>query len=423
MERKPKLDFDVVTLEQQDSVELLVRVAAPATRDPRNAAGRHLQVVLDVGETMHPKKLFPALRGIDQVVSRLSDDDTFGLVTFGLSNEVAFPAGPVGDGSAVEEVLGEIRPIGLADPTAGLLLGIRECQRIGARRSAVVMISDADLSAGDRRESQVIVGMAGGAREQGFPVSTISMGPRPGNLLRQISRHGGGRAHLAGDGSAVAGVLAGVLPGLLDRPIRALSLSVRTSIEVEQFSLSGDWPVLDLDGETTLELGDLRAGESVGTTVRLRVSGLGDIGHLEIAELELEWTDVTTKCTQSALAPIWVNLPEGASGCGEIAYQTKLDFELARDMLPDTAEDMKEDGARPRRTRRPTSRPIPPTLEARVEELVRERTAIEVERQLRELKPDDEPDPQNPAQDAEEHEGADSDPSRNERPGPLDSSE
>ena len=242
------------------------------------------------------------------------------------------------------------------------------------------------------------------------------MGSRPGNLLRQISRQGGGRAHLASDGSAVVGVLGGVLPGLLHRPIRGLSLTLRTSVEVETFSLSGEWPVLDLEGELTHELGDLRAGEARDLTLRLGVPGLSNIGHLDIAELELEWTDLTTRQTRSALAPIWINLPEGGSGCGQIEYETKFDFEPARDMLPNTAEEMAEDRTASRRHRRPTSRPIPPALEARVEELVRERTAIELERALGELKPEELTENQGSAEDTQDHESADVDPTSKENP-------
>ena len=91
------MTFDVVAMEQEDAVDLLVKLGAPGVDRARRGGGRHIQVALDVGEMMNPRKLFPALRGIHYLTQRLTEGDTFGLVTFGASNEVAFPAGPVGE--------------------------------------------------------------------------------------------------------------------------------------------------------------------------------------------------------------------------------------------------------------------------------------------------------------------------------------
>ena len=259
---KQKMKFDVVALEQEHALDLLVRLAAPGVDRARRSGGRHIQVALDVGETMNPMKLFAALRGIHYLVERLSDGDTFGLVTFGAQNEFAFPAGPVGDGESVQEVLGEIRPFGLAEPTAGLLMAIRECQRIGAGESAIVLISDSNLSAGSPRETSIISGMADGAREQGFRVSTICMEKRPNPLLGKVAKAGGGRARVATDGAVAARALIRALPGLANKPIRAVSLTIRPGPEVTEFSLPNPWPTIEREDGITFELGDLREGES-----------------------------------------------------------------------------------------------------------------------------------------------------------------
>jgi len=378
------MKLDVVALEQKDAVELLVRLAAPGADRARR--GRHIQVVLDVGETMNPMKLFSALRGIHYLVERLAVGDTFGLVAFGAQNEVAFPAGQVGDGEAVKEVLGEIRPFGLAEPTTGLLMGIRECQRIGAGQSAIVLISDSNLSAGSPREAQIMAGMADGAREQGFRVSTICMERRPNALLGKVAAAGGGHARLATDGAVAARTLMRVLPGLANKPIRAVSLTLRPGPEVAKCSLPKPWPTVERDDGITFELGDLRDGETRNLDFHLEVPGLADLGHREIVDIEAEWTDFRTKRTESATTRIRVNAPEDEPGGGTVDYDLKLDLSG-----PDVPR--RESGkvgnrtsgpSRPRRQDNPR-RPIPPALEERIAEMVSGQTREEVERQLRKL--------------------------------------
>lgn len=384
MGRKEKMKLDVVTLEQEGAVELLVRLAAPGA--DRGRQGRHIQVALDVGETMNPLKLHSALRGIHYLAERLSDGDTFGLVTFGARNEVAFPAGPVGDGEALKEALGEIRPFGLAEPTDGLLMGIRECQRIGTGESAIVLISDSNLNAGSPRDAQILAGMADGAREQGFRVSTVCMERKPNALLGKVAAAGGGRARLATDGAVAARALTRALPGLANKPIRAISLTLRPGPEVAECRLPGPWPTVECEDGITLELGDLREGETCNLNLRLQVPGLAELGHREVIEIEAEWTDFRSRRIESAKTSIEVNVPEDEPGGGSVDYELKMDLSGPEKPRQDPGQPAIQPprSSRPKRPNKPR-RPIPKALEERMEEMVREQTRVEVHRRLREL--------------------------------------
>jgi hypothetical protein len=386
MGKERKMTFDVVAMEQEDAVDLLVKLGAPGVDRARRGGGRHIQVALDVGEMMNPRKLFPALRGIHYLTQRLTEGDTFGLVTFGASNEVAFPAGPVGDSEALREVLGKLHPFGLAEPTAGLLLAVRECQRIGARESAIVMISDSTLSAGSPREASIISGMADGAREQGFKVSTICMENRPSALLGRIAAAGGGRARVSSDGTAAARALMRALPGLANKPIRAVSLTVRPGPEVASCNLPDPWPVADSEDGLTLELGDMRAGETLALDFHLEIPGLAELGHREVIEIEAQWTDFKSKRTESARTSIRVNVPEDEPGGKPVDYELKLDLSGPETPQPESGGKASQPPSlnRPRREKKPR-RPIPRALEERMEEMVREQTRAEVRRHLGEL--------------------------------------
>ena len=381
---KRGLNFNVVSLERGDGAELLVSVEAPAVDGTRHRDSHHLQVVLDIGETMNQRRLlFAALRGIDYLVSQLPEGDTFGLVTFGATNEVAFPAGPVGDGSTVKEVLGGIRSFGLAEPFGGLLMGIRECQRIGVHNSSIVLISDSRLRTDGQRDRQMLIGLAGGALEQGMPVSTICMDPRPGAILRQVARQGGGQATQTTDGGATTRALMKSVPGLAEKAFRGISLTVRCTPDVAGFDTPAPVPSIELGDGITYELGDLGEGESRSIDFRLEIPELASIGPREVAEIELRWTDMKEKRTETARADIWANALEGGPGGGATERSTEMAFS-GPDYTERLPEDDESDGLPPgdNRQRPAPRRPTPSAAQRRIREIVTEQVRLEVERQL-----------------------------------------
>ena len=80
MDIKTKLDFNLVGLEQEDTVHLLLELNAPNLPADRRRGPAQLQVVLDRSGSMADGRLAHALRAIDSLILRLSPEDRFGLV-------------------------------------------------------------------------------------------------------------------------------------------------------------------------------------------------------------------------------------------------------------------------------------------------------------------------------------------------------
>lgn len=385
--RRPNLS--IASYEREDGADLLVGVQAPGERRP----SRHLQVVLDIGESMGPMKLFPALRGLHYLLGELSGKDTFGLVTIGKDAQVAFPAGPVTDLEELHEIFNGVRPFGPSEPTSGFLTAIRECQRIRAPKTAIVLISDSHLKCVTRGESHMIVGMAQACREQDFRVSTISMERKPNQLLTNIAQRGGGRSSQATRGSEVSAALATAHPDRGNTPIRSLSLTFRPSPDVIELRQLDSRPVVPGADGITVELGDMRYGETDRLAFELDIPDLAELGHAEVGEVELQWTDIRTASIESVKTAVKVNCPTDGSGGAPMVFETKMDLSRRKD--PDgTSEPTRGPAGRPDQRRKRTHRALPASLKEQIAKTIQEQVRSEVERQLRENQPEQTDDPQ-----------------------------
>ena len=215
-------------------------------------------------------------------------------------------------------------------------------------------------------------------------MSTVCMDGKPGPLLGQIARAGGGRAGQASDGGGASRALMKTLPGLAEKPFRAVSLTVRAWLEVEHFSIPQNWPSFDHEEGITFELGDMDEGDFRSLDFHLDIPGLADLGHHDIAEVEAQWTDCRTRRIESARTSVWVNIPEEESAGGEIEYGTRMNFPRPSPAGEPSANAADGSDAQRRRPRpEQPRRKIPKALEKRVAEIAREQASLEVERLLR----------------------------------------
>src|SRR5215211_271401 len=97
MKLDAKLEFDVLAVEQEDTVHVLLDLSAPPAPAKAKRPPATLQVVLDRSGSMGNGSLLTALRAIDILLARLRPDDRFGLVTFDNHIEVPVAAGEIGD--------------------------------------------------------------------------------------------------------------------------------------------------------------------------------------------------------------------------------------------------------------------------------------------------------------------------------------
>ena len=310
-EEKDGLGYEVVAMEDEEKLEVMLRLKAPDP--PLEEAGPYqVQVVLDTSESMNPRKLFPALRGVDYLASHLREDDRIGIVTFGGGADLALPAERVEDGEGVREALRELRPFGVADPVAGLLMGLKELRRSTIPgRGAIYLVTDGALLRGDEAVSHQLAGLAASAREAGFPVTVIAMDGKGSGYLSAIAHKGGGRMAGMSDGARVCEVMLEQIPGRRKDRIRGLEVVVEGSEAVRSVQMLGsDEPEPYGDG-VLCEVGDLRDGQTRDVLIELEVEGLEQTGDDPIAALDLKWSDLGLE------KAFWASMPVKGNGCHE----------------------------------------------------------------------------------------------------------
>ena len=106
-------EFDVVALEAEDDLTCLLTLSAPLTDDADSRPGEALIAVLDNSGSMAGKEIDAAKQALHALVDRMKPQDTFGVVTFSSTAEIAVPCRKVADHSRDRPCadLGDLRSI------------------------------------------------------------------------------------------------------------------------------------------------------------------------------------------------------------------------------------------------------------------------------------------------------------------------
>ena len=410
---KDGLGYEVVAVDGGDKVEVMLQLQAPGEPES-DAEPFHIQIVLDTSDSMHPRKLFPALRGIDYLLNEMRMEDRIGIVTFGGGAKLACPGGVAWEGEETREAMRQIRPFGLADPGPGLVMGLRETDRNSVRKQgAIFFISDSQLASGDRKLAGELAGIAAGALKAGYTVSTLSMDGRPNPVLKAMAKAGGGKFVATDDGQRVTRTILEKLPSAAGKRIYGVELIVDdlgcgTKVEIDGY------PTEEYDDGVIAQIGDLGNGERREIIFRLEVPGMEEMHDDHAARIELKWSDTGKRKAFWAGMPLKVNgYPADPRPRVRELFNTDpeegvlFEFEpveipaeeletgnpgrrLGAGPMADTSGTPRERAEAARR-RRERSRmladgELPPELEEKVIELVREQTSKETARILDEIR-------------------------------------
>ncbi|MFM8791927.1 MAG: VWA domain-containing protein [Solirubrobacterales bacterium] len=302
-----RLDYEVIAIEGDEKVEVMLRLKAPVT--PGAETGPYqVQVVLDTSESMHPRKLFPALRGIDYLASHLREDDRVGIVTFGGEAQRALPAAEVEDGENVRETLRQVHPFGVPDPVAGLLMGLNELKRTASSGAgALFLVTDGAVLKADNSQAHQLAGLAKTAKEAGFPVTVITMDGQVNGYLSSIAHQGDGRLVGTTDGARVCEVMLEKIPGRRKERIRGVEVVVESDDSVGTIWPKGDDEIEPYGDGVICHVGDLRDGQVRDVLFELEVEGLKELDDDHIAALDIRWSDLELEKAFWASMPVQVN--------------------------------------------------------------------------------------------------------------------
>ncbi len=345
MDLNAKLDFNVIAVDQGETVNLLLEIVAPGLKGDRRRDPARLQVVLDRSASMGRGKLATALQAIDSLIGRLHAEDVFGLVVFDDEVQVAVPSGPVDDGTAIRQVLHQIGTGRMTNLGGGLLRGIQECGRTADGASTtLVLLSDGHANRGVT-DHHKLESFAGGGSGEGITISTIGIGRGyDEDLLEAISRGGSGNSHFAATADEAGAHLAGEVDGLLEQVAQAVSLTVKPADTVSEVRLINDLSVAQIKGGFMIELGELIADENRKLLFEIDVPDITVLGPAQVCEIELRWVDTETMESKLAKIPVNVNVVPGDQAAGRVKDEqvdTEMIFQKSQREKRLAAEDLK----------------------------------------------------------------------------------
>jgi len=334
MKLNATLNFDLIAVEQEETIHALLELTAPTTDKAAERPPATLQLVLDRSGSMAGDRLIAALQAVDSLVGRLSPEDQLGLVTFDDRVAVPVPASPVGDGVHIRHALGSVYPGNMTNLSGGFLRGIQEARRVADGGGAtLVLLSDGMANQGVIDHDQ-LERFAAGAQSARVSTSTIGIGyGYDEDLLAALARGGSGNTHFAEHGDDAGAALASEVDGLLQQSVQAASLTVKPSDEVSAVRLFNDLPATGIDGGFMVELGDFHAGETRRILLEVDVPAITQLGLAKVCDLELRWVDIESMKSQVASIPVSVNVVPGDEAAGrtqDAEVSTELAFQRAQ---------------------------------------------------------------------------------------------
>jgi Ca-activated chloride channel family protein len=277
--------------------------------------------VLDRSGSMSGHRLEAAKRALIDLVARLDDRDTFGLVTFDSHADVAIPAGRVGDHGRdrLARQIEAVHPGGSTDLSSGYLRGLQEARRAcGPAGATIVLLSDGHANAGvtDPVKLREVAAKAGA---QSISTSTIGIGHGyDQDILAEIATGGSGNHAFAADGDAAAAAVAGEIEGLLSKTVQAASLLVAPSSEVVQITVLNELPSHAVAGGVMVELGDFYSGEKRTMLIELTIPAMAALGLAQVAEFTLTHVELPALEQHTVTLPVSVNVVPADLAAGRV---------------------------------------------------------------------------------------------------------
>ena len=312
------LSIDMVALDQSDDVTILLELTAPENPAIMQRPGRTLMLLLDRSGSMSGEPLTGAKDAIGRLLRRLAPQDCFGLITFDDQAEVVVTPMLMKDHNleAVQRKVAAIQSGGMTDLSAGYLLALREVKRSLTQTqqtgATILLVSDGHANGGITEPSRLRE-VAENALTDSITTSTLGLGlGYDEHLLQEITMGGNGNHRFAPDVDTAVSEIAQTVNDLLD--VSAIATTVRiTPLNqlVDSIQLRQDLPVWREPGSLIINIGDMYAGEERRILLNLGVPAVANLGTTTIANIDINFTQVSDLTDHHVQLPITVNVVPG----------------------------------------------------------------------------------------------------------------
>ena len=337
MHVKAHLDVDMVAVETTDKISLMVDLTAPIGDAQKTRPGQAVQVVLDRSGSMTGDRLESAKVSLLRLLDRLAPQDSFGLVAFDDQALVIAPMRTMADHNlpALKKVIREMNTGGSTDLSAGYFLGLRELARANTNNGAtLLLISDGHANAGEK-DPKILGDVATKHSTQNITTSTIGIGNGyDEKILESIARGGGGQHRFAYTIDEAIGAIAAEVSDLLEKSVVNAVLRVTPeTFASPKIEIVQNLPYWVDDKTYVVQLGDLFAGENRRFLIDFEVPGMAALGLCKIADITLEYLNLSEMQEVSVTMPVQVNVvPE------DVAKGRTIDPIVAAERLVLTAQ-------------------------------------------------------------------------------------
>jgi Ca-activated chloride channel homolog len=315
MQINAHMDFEVVALQQHDTITAMVELEAPTPTSEANEVAVHVErvavVVVDRSGSMSGSRLLAAKKALLQLVDRMDDRDRLGVVVFDDEATVIAPAGPVGEQGkdVLRTSIAAMHTGGSTDLGSGYLRGLQEARRVvGDAGATVVLLSDGHANTGVV-DPMTFRGIAAQAAADGITTSTIGIGVGyDDDILAEAAMGGGGNHSFAIDPDQAGAAIIGEFEGLLSKTVQNISVLVAPSSHVSEINILNDLAGYVVDSQIMTDIGDLYAGENRRLVVSFEVPGIAELGMVQIAQLTFSYTAMPSLEQHTVTVPVTVNV-------------------------------------------------------------------------------------------------------------------
>lgn len=309
------LDYDVVTVEQEQKLYLMARLVAGVAPDQGNRRPLNLSVVIDRSGSMAGNKINYTRQAAQLLVQNMSSEDILSIVLYNETVETLLPPQQVKHKDLISQRLGEIKAGGTTNLSSGWLEGVNHVngQLTTETVNRVILMSDGHANRGITDPERLVL-LARQKWDSGISTTTMGLGEDFNeDLLMAIADAGGGAFYFIESPEVAPAIFQEELKGLLSVVGQNLTITITPTEHVTQIHQLNAYPTEATGHSTAFRLGDIFGEEVKSLMLELTIPALKEIGQIKIAHLRFEFDEVKgdTFERQSLERDVWVNVAAG----------------------------------------------------------------------------------------------------------------
>lgn len=309
-----KLDRTLVAVEMDQTVHVMLELAAPPAPEVTERRPIDVVAVIDRSGSMSGEPLEAVLRATGQLAQLLGADDRLAVVTFDDAVDLVLPLAHH-DSALARGVLRSIHSGGSTNLSGGWLKGMEILTAHGRHDALkrVLVLTDGMANIGIV-DPGALSGLTSAARGQGITTSMIGFGDGyDERLLAVMADAGGGNDYWCAGADQATKVFADEFAGLASVVAQNISVEIRPTDPSADFAVLNEYPITQVPGGMQVALGDAYGDEHRRVVAMFEVKARPDAGSFQVAELIIRWASVVGEVAlHTVTVPVMVGAADPA---------------------------------------------------------------------------------------------------------------